>query len=118
MADEKCDAESSLASRSPESSLLRQLKMPAVKNVFKSHSRSCVSFVSVARSPASAATDAHRRRQAPEDDRAHLCSIKLVVLNVIITHVQQNDLPTLGADTAAVTRAAGHFIFLVITVGL
>lgn len=61
----------------------------------------------------------HGRSGMPEVDLANLCSVKLVMLNVIITHVKRNYHPALDADTVCHDSiACGRFIFLVITEGM
>lgn len=54
----------------------------------------------------------------PEVDHTNLCSVKLVMLNVIITHVERNYRPAFDADTMCHDSiACGRFIFLVLTEG-
>lgn len=48
----------------------------------------------------------------PEEDHANLCSIKLVMLNVIITHVKRSHHPTLDADTMCHDCSLWAFDFL------
>lgn len=48
----------------------------------------------------------------PEEDHTNLCSIILVMLNVIITHVKRNDHPTLDADTICHDFSLWAFYFL------
>lgn len=48
----------------------------------------------------------------PEEYYANSCSIKLVVLNVIITHVKRHDHPTLDADTMCHEDSLWAFDFL------
>lgn len=50
----------------------------------------------------------------PEEENTNLRSIKLVMLNVIITHVKQNDHLTRDTDTTSL--ACGHLIFLITAV--
>lgn len=48
----------------------------------------------------------------PEEDRANLCSVKLVMLNMIITHVEQNDHPAVDTDTMCHDYSFRAFYFL------
>lgn len=48
----------------------------------------------------------------PEEDYANLCSIKLVMLNVIITCVKRNDHPAVDADTMCHDCSLWAFYFL------